>query len=251
MGYKLLVIGCKFIIIFIFYIFLTTYNLQLTTIHAQEMDSQNFKISGGNFNMTSGNKSSTSFKLSDVVGQTASGMFVSKGYILNAGFLNSAAGEVFSFSVTPSEIDFGELSPDTPVEKTLRITISNGNVPGYSVKASENQPLSTSVGATILDTVCGQNAPCSITTANKWSDDKIYGMGYKMSGKTVPKDFNNSDFYRPFAATVRNDPPTTVMETRARKVVDQATMTIKVNTNKSQPVGQYRNVISFIAMAGI
>lgn len=203
--------------------------------------------------MTSGNKSSTNFKLSDVVGQTAAGIFASKGYIIQAGFLNGAAGETFSFSVIPAIADFQELTPNSPVERTLRITISNGNATGYSVRASENEPLSTLAGAQITDTVCNSGAsPCTINQATKWGQNTAYGFGYHMTGRTVPRDFTKGDnLFRPFAATTRNESPAIIMQSEAKKVVDQATMTLHLNIGPNQAVGQYRNVISFSALVGV
>lgn len=220
---------------------------------AQEMQSQNFRVQGGNFNMTSGNKTSQNFKLSDVVGQTGAGIFASKGYIIHAGFLNEAEGGLLSFSVDPNVIDFGNLTPNNPLEKTLRITISNGNATGYTVRVSENQPLATAVGAEIPDTVCDgvKNTPCSISQSRGWLDPSTYGFGYKVEGRTSPSDFNRKNYFRPFAATRKNDKPVVVMESRAKKAVDQSTMTLRVNIGANQPVGQYRNVLSFSAIAGI
>lgn len=242
-------VACLLFFLFI----LTTHNSQLTTAFAQDMSSQNYKLDGGNFNMTSGNKSSTNFKLSDVVGQTAAGIFASKGYIIQAGFLNGAAGETFSFSVIPSLADFGELTPNNPVEKTLRITISNGNATGYSVRASENQPLSTLAGAQITDTVCNSGiTPCTINQTARWNQNTAYGFGFHMTGRTVPKDFTQADtLFRPFAATARNESPIVIMQSEAKKVVDQATMTLRLNIGPNQAVGQYRNVLSFSALVGV
>lgn len=219
---------------------------------AQEMNSQNYRIQGGNFNMTSGEKSSTNFKLSDVVGQTAAGIFASKGYIIQAGFLNGAAGEVFTFTVLPSVVNFGNLLPNVPVEKPVEITIANGDVPGYSVRAAENQPLSTSVGSEIIDTACDEaDKPCTAAAASLWIKNTAYGFGYRMIGMTVPTDFSKDGYFRPFTATKRNEQPILIMQSQARKVTDKATMTLRVAISPQQPVGLYRNVISFTAIAGI
>lgn len=222
-------------------------------LRAQVMKSENFFLQGGNFNMTSGNKSSQNFRLSDVVGQTAAGLFTSKGYIINAGFLNQAAGAFFTFTVSPATIDFGTLTPNTPVEKQILISIANGDVPGYNVKMSENQPLGTTVGAEIPDTACdgGTGDPCTKAQASLWTGNGAYGFGYRIEGKTVPVDFEKEGYYRPFPATRRNEPQALIMESKARKVADTATMTVRVNVSPNQPVGQYRNVLSFTALAGI
>ncbi len=217
---------------------------------AQNMSSQNFRIEGGNFNMTSGNKESQNFKLSDVVGQTAAGIFASKGYIIQAGFLNGAAGTAISLSVYPAVVDFGTLIPNNPVEKSLRITISNGNATGYTVRVSENQPLMTLAGAEITDTVCDAKKPCSLTQAAFWGNNQT-GFGYHMTGRTIPQDFGKDDFYRPFPATRRNEQPALIMQSQAKRVIDQANMTLRVHIDQNQPVGQYRNVLSFSALVGI
>jgi hypothetical protein len=220
-------------------------------ISAQEMNSQNYRIQGGNLNMTSGDKSSSSYKLSDVVGQSASIIFSSKGYSVNSGFLNSAAGTNFSFTISPINIDFGELKPKNPVEQNLTLTISNGNVPGYTVKVSESQPLSTSLGAEIPDTRCDPKTPCTPEKAAEWQNDAIYGLGYRMTGSATPLDFSRGYLYRSFPAILRNEKPATIMKSRAKKVTDMAGMSIKVNIPKEQPVGQYKNILIFTAIAGI
>jgi len=202
--------------------------------------------------MTSGSKSSQNFRLSDIVGQTAAGVFASKGYIIQSGFLNSSAGQELSFTVSPSTADFGVLVPHQPIVTTLFITIANGDMPGYIVKASENQPLSTLAGATIVDTRCdAQPTPCTQTQPAIWNKNVTYGFGYRMDGKTAPQLFDSKDVFAPFPATLRNEQPTTVLQSAARRVKDQATMSLKVNVEPNQPVGQYRNVISFIALPGI
>lgn len=224
----------------------------INEVKAQVMRSENFVMQGGNFNMTSGNKESQNFKLSDVVGQVAAGIFTSKGYIINAGFLNGAAGAFLIFTVSPTTVDFGSLTPNSPIEKELTIKIANGNYPGYIVKASQNQPLTTLVKAEIPDTTCDSSSlPCTKAQGTIWKENTSYGFGYRMSGRTVPTDFGSDNFFRPFPATRRSETPAVIMQSQAKKVTDEAKMTLKLNVNRNQPVGQYRNVISFTAIAGI
>lgn len=219
---------------------------------AEEMSSQNYQIQGANLNMTSGNKSSTNFKLSDVVGQTAAGLFASKGFIIQAGFLNGAAGETFSFKVSPLTLDYGDLTPNAPKEKEITMSIVTGNFPGYSVRAIENLPPTTTALAEILDTVCdAPQSPCTAIQGALWIKNSTYGFGYRLSGRTVPQDFYKDGIYRPFPASRRNEQPVLVMQSQAKKVKDSATMNVKINIGPNQPVGQYRNVLSFTALAGI
>ena len=201
--------------------------------------------------MTSGNKASQNFNLSDVVGQTASSLFSSKGYLIQSGFLNSSAGTVFSLSIYPTVVDFGALTPNSPVEKTLQITVSNGEVPGYNISVVEDHELSTSAQATIADTSCNQtNQPCTVNKAVRW-DDGIYGFGYNLVGNTVTRDFTDKSYFRPFANLSQKESPAQIMISQQRKVIDQSVMTLKLNISPDQAVGQYRNALNFTAVAGI
>jgi hypothetical protein len=150
-------------------------------------------------------------------------------------------------------IDFGLLTANTPVIRQAIATITNGNVPGYIVSVSENQPLSTGANAEIPDTVCDieQSAPCTTTQASPWNTNTSYGFGYNMTGLTVPQDFRAPEYFRPFPATRRNEQASIIMQSQARKVSDSAAMNLRVVISQNQPVGQYRNVLSFTALAGI
>lgn len=224
----------------------------IKNIYAQEMSSQNFRMQGGNLNMTSGNKASQNFKLSDVVGQTASSLFNSKGYIIQSGFLNTAAAAVFSLSIYPTVVDFGTLSPNTPTEKTLQITISNGDVPGYSISVAEDHELSTSAQAAIPDTSCNRpDQPCNINKALRWDDTAVFGFGYNLVGSSVARDFTDKSYFRPFANLNRKESPAQIMISQQKKVIDQSVMTLKLNISSDQAVGQYRNILNFTAVAGI
>lgn len=201
--------------------------------------------------MTSGNKASENFNLADVVGQVAAQIFASKGYIINAGFLNAAGGELFGFSVAPSVLDFGSLSPNIPVEGKLTLTVNIGNVSGYTVSVIENNPLKTLVEAQIPDTSCNSDSPCSPIQAGMWTGTGRAGFGYHMEGKTVTKDFKDETAFRPFAATIRNERPALIMQSKAKKVADVAHMTVKVLIDQNQPVGQYKNILHFTALLGL
>lgn len=221
-------------------------------VNAQEMSSQNFKVQGGNFSITSGSKASENFRLTDLVGQTAAGQFASKGYVIQSGFADRASGQELTFSLSPSVVNFGDLTANQPVEKTVVLTIANGDIQGYTVQVSENQPLSTLAAATIVDTRCDATpTPCTALNPAPWMKNITYGFGYRMDGPTAPDSFAGKDLYAPFPVAVRNEQPVTVLASKAAKVRDQAVMTLKLNVDANQPVGQYRNIISFIALSGI
>lgn len=222
-------------------------------VGAQNMSSQNYQIQGGNFNIAAGTKSSSSYRLVDLVGQTASQIFASKGYIVQSGFLNTAATSILSFSVSPLTVNFGKLTPNQPVIKNLFISVTVGNIPGYIVYTTQDMPLSTDVGSEIADTVCdGQkNRLCTTQKANLWQETDSYGLGFRLEGKTVPKDFAKANFYRPFSSLSKNELAQTIMQSSNKKAADTAKMLLKVNISRNQPVGIYHNQLIFTAMPGI
>ena len=149
-------------------------------------------------------------------------------------------------------VNFGVLTTNQPVEKTIVLTIANGDIPGYTVQVSENQPLSTLAQATIIDTRCDATPdPCTALNPAPWVKNITYGFGYRMDGNAAPDSFANKDLFAPFAQAMRNEQPVTILASKAAKVRDQAVMTVKVNVDANQPVGQYRNIVSFIALGGI
>ena len=216
------------------------------------MSSKKFQIQGGNFNMTSGTQTSTNFKLADVIGDLAAGNFATKGYHLQTGFQNIAAGSAVSFSISPVLVDFGSLTPNNPLEKQIFLKISNGKVPGYTVKVAQNHQLTSPSQATTPDTVCDNHQkPCTQTQASRWQLNSSFGLGYRVSGTAVTQDFNTDFAYRPFASISRNDKAVLIMESSRENTTDEAVMTVKLNVDHNQPVGMYENVIIFTALAGI
>lgn len=239
------------IILFVLGFAICVLRLHPNESRAQEMSSETFLINGGNFNMTSGHKGSENFKLADVVGQAAAQIFTSKGFIINAGFLNAAGGEYFGFTVSPKVLDFGNMSPNIPLEKTLTLTVVTGSIPGYSVTVAEDHPLRTLVEAEIPDTLCNSDSPCAPNQSGVWTGTEKAGFGYRMKGKGVTKDFADATHFRPFPAINQNERAALVMQSKAKRVTDTSNMIVKVLVDQNQPVGQYKNSLKFTALIGL
>ena len=154
----------KFLLSF-FLLSLFTIHYSLFTVSAQErIESPNYRIQFPNLNSGAGIPTSSGYKLDSTVGQTVAGKFSSAGYIARAGFQYIHSIIPFSFSISDIQKNFGTLTPNTPSTNSSTIIISAGGAGGYSVKASENNPLKTSDGGdTIIDTLC--DTTCSETTA--------------------------------------------------------------------------------------
>lgn len=201
--------------------------------------------------MTSGSKSSTNYSVQDVVGGTGGGLFNSQGYSIQTGFHYLTGIDLFRFSLSTTQVEFGRLSPYQPITKQVQAIVDNGLASGYQVFAGEINVLQTDGKAIIPNTICDtKSEPCTPTNAMPWKNNDTTGFGYGMVGKTVSKDFIDSSYFRPFANLSENEDPKVIMSSQLPKTKDQATINFKVNIDRTQPVGSYKNKIIFTAIPG-
>ena len=230
---------------------LTTCYLILTATHAsaQTMSNNSYMIRMGNLNSISGKPTGSGFKLSYTSGQTGSGLYIGTNYKVRAGFQYIKSIIPFRFSITNNFIDFGIVSPTSPVLRTSLLTISNGSAFGYQVTASDNHNLRTNTsGFEIPPTACGDSGPsCTPTTAGPWTSTLTYGFGYRCNNQTgtdCDTQFANSSYYKPFVAS-----PSAVAVMNGLTVGRNrvAQITYKLNISSTQVAGLYTNVINYIA----
>jgi hypothetical protein len=214
-----------------------------------KIESPNYRIQFPNFNSGAGIPTSTNFKLDSTLGQGAPGLYSSAGYRVKAGFQYIHSIIPFSFSISDIQINFGSLTIGTPSTDTSTLTVSAGGAGGYTVKASENNPLKTFNSIdTIPDTLC--DTTCSETSAAVWTSNSKYGFGFNMTGDDIPADFTNSTYFRQFADTSNSESKATIMSSVNVGRSRVATITYKVNVSNTQPSGTYQNIIMFTAIPG-
>jgi len=223
--------------------------LYVASANAQTMSNADYIIQMGNLNSISGKPTGSGFKLSYTSGQTGPGLYSGINYKVRAGFQYISSIIPFRFSVTNNFIDFGIISPTTPVLRTSLLTISNGSAFGYQVTASQNHNLrANGSGDEIPPTACGDSGPsCSPTSAGPWTSILTYGFGYRCdnnAGTDCDTQFADSTYYKPFVAS-----PSAVVVmsgvTVGRNKVTQ--ITYKLNISGAQSAGLYTNVINYIA----
>lgn len=234
--------------VLVFFLLATFYILHTTVVSAQErIESPNYRIIFPNFNSGAGIPSSSNYYLNTTIGQTAPGLFSSSGYRTKAGFQYINSIIPFSFSISDIQINFGTLTPGSPSTDTSTLIVSAGGAGGYTVKASENNPLKTFEGSdTIIDTLC--DTTCSESTAASWTSATKYGFGFNMSGDDIPADFTNSNYFRQFADRSNSETQAIIMSSVNVGRERTATITYKVNISNIQPSGIYQNIITFTAI---
>ena len=236
----------KFVSILLFVVI--CYLLFVAPAGAAYMSGDNFILQLGTFNTTSGKPTGGEYKLGITVGQTAPGLYTGTNYKVKAGFQYVYGSTLFAFTISQTLIDFGIITPTNPVTRTNSLTVSNRSANGYTVTASQNNPLKSSQGAIIPDTTC-DNGTCTQTTASAWTGTLTYGFGYRCDnqiGTDCASSFTGSTFYKQFADSSNSESPQSVMS-GATSGTKKSQITYKINISGTQAAGTYGNIITYIA----
>jgi hypothetical protein len=247
---KFTIYNLKFIIVLLAFLIVhfTFYILHPRPARAEMLNSGTYQIQMGNVDMSAGLPTSTNYKLGLTGGQIAPGQYGLTGNIVRAGFWYLKTIIPFRFSISGLQIDFGTLTPNTPIQNKISVlTVSSGGAGGYQVTARENDALKTEAGsASIVDTGC-DNSGCDETNAGPWILNSSYGFGYNMSGMDIPATFTGSTYFRRFPSATALEDPAIVMTSVNVGRNRIATVTYKINVGGSQAAGDYENYIVYVA----
>ena len=207
----------------------------------------------GNLNSIAGEASGPSNKLVFTSGELGAGLYTGTNYKLCAGFYggifcNSAVSGLFTFTVSPTSLDFGTIDPTSPVTRTNILDVLS-TASGYSVTALENHSLETVNATTIPDTTCDSGV-CTTTTSAPWTSNLTYGFGYRCDNVVLTDCVTGfaADYYKPFPNLALVQSPQVVMQNSAGSPSDkQSQVTYKVNVSGSQIPGVYTNTITYVA----
>lgn len=235
--------------------FFTITFLQLCQIAvAETLQSDSYIIQFGNFNVTSGEKSSAGYTVTDTVGQFGAGPYGEYGtssFFLGGGFQYIYQINEFSFLISNTAIDLGELVPGTFSSGSHTLTISTRGAGGYHVYAYELHELRHTIDSihTVPDTSC-DSGPCTPDSAEIWDTPENAGFGFNMDGDSIPPDFEDNTYYRPFANDELNQPMRAVMSSENIGFDDEATVTYKASINPTQAAGKYETTVVYVAVPG-
>lgn len=235
-------------IVVLIWLYTTLMLLSVSNVWGQTMSNDNYILQMGNLNSISGKPTGPDYKLSFTSGETGQNLFSGPNYKVRAGFQYIKSIITFRFSINSTFIDFGIISPTTPVTRTNLLTISNGSAYGYQVTLSQNHNLRVdSSGAEIPPTTC-DSGNCTSTTSDTWTSSLTYGFGYRcdnISGTDCASGFSDSSYYKSLASS-----PSAVAVMSSANVGRnrQSQITYKVNIAGTQPAGLYRNVLNYIAI---
>lgn len=217
-------------------------------VFAQTMENNMYRVQMGNLDSFAGQSSGSNYNLSITSGENAPGLYTGTNYKVKAGFQYVPRTSPFSFTISNTMIDFGNLSPTNPVTRTTTLTVKNNSAKSFKVTAAQNhQLLVPSTGASIPGTTC-DNGTCNEAKSAKWTNTLTYGFGYRCDGSCVANDnsFKLPDYYKQFSDTSHKETATTIMSGGTGNGL-KATVTYKVNISSAQPAGTYTNTVTYLA----
>lgn len=235
-------------IICLIWLYTTLMLLSVSEVWGQTMKNSNYILQMGNLNSIAGKPTGSGYQLQFTSGQTPNNLFTGPNYKVRAGFQYISSIIYFRFSISSTFVDFGIISPTSPVTRTNLLTVSNGSAYGYQVTTSQNHNLRVDAsGFEIPATTC-DNGTCTPTTSAAWTNSLTYGLGYRcdnVTGTDCASGFSDSTYYKSFAAS-----PSAVAVMSSSNVGRnrQSQITYKVNVSGTQPAGLYRNIINYIAI---
>lgn len=207
----------------------------------------------GNLNSIAGQSSGSGKTLTFTSGELGAGLYTGTNYTICAGFYGgifcnkSVVSGIFTFTVTPTDLNFGTVDPTSPVSRTNILDVLS-TASGYSVTGIENHSLQSSSGSLIPDTTCDSGL-CTPSFAANWVSNLTYGFGYRCDNvaQTDCSTFT-ANTYKPFANAALSQSPQVVMQnTSGSSLEKQSQVTYKVNVSGSQLPGVYTNTITYVA----
>ncbi len=185
--------------------------------------------------------------------QKPASVYDDKGYIIKQGFDYLTSDQPFSFAFDPGVVDFGNLFPDQPVVKEVKLTIGLGGSPSYQVLALAHDNLKTQNQQQIKPVACDNKVTdaCTPLKAAFWDKHSSYGFGFSVAGPDALADFNQGKRFRPFSKR-SSEPQAVQILARYLPITDQVQnrLILKVNVAEDQPGGLYQNTLELLALPG-
>ncbi len=210
--------------------------------HAR-MSSSNYQINADVISSGGSLGTSTNYTLNDTVGEDVVGTGSSTTYILKDGFWHMVNTYV-QFSVDSSVVDFGTLTPGTPVtgQNVLSVTTDAWN--GYTLSIHKDHRLRHTNGSDEIADHAG-----TIATPLAWSAPNTLGLGFSVAaGTNVEATWGSGTKY---AAVPTGSATVFHTKTGYRSPADTTTLTYKLDVPSTQRSGHYTNTVTYTVMPAL
>lgn len=157
----------------------------------------------------------------------------------------------FTFSISDSNINFGEIKPGEPLTRTQTITLTTGSANGFQVVGFEDNPLRSANKYEIPNTNC-DNGNCTNILSDIWSLPLTYGFGYRcenVAGTPCLAGINKTTYKR-FSNLEAEELPSLILFSLT-KTRSEAIIEYKVNIPGNQPEEGYTTTVNLLAVPSL
>lgn len=148
-----------------------------------------------------------------------------------------------SININSDLLSFGIISPTSPSDRNLKISLSGTALIQQLYVARENQ-LSNGSKGIINDTSC-DTGTCSQFIASDWINTLTFGYGYSCKAVSCEDDFAENRF-RPFAPVL-----TSVYEVPGTEAAHELDFPVRINIPGTQEKGTYETPITILSVSGL
>lgn len=146
----------------------------------------------------------------------------------------------FRFETSHSSVSFGAVDPDTKSQESINISIMSSTQLPYQIQTYQKHPLKTTRNEYII------KAPNSISHAQPWTKQDIYGIGYNIKGENAPSDFKDETYFRTMPYLSKNEQPQIISKGIIDTIPASTIITFKIQFPPIQKQGTYASNIYFI-----
>lgn len=173
-------------------------------------------------------------------------VFESQGYIIQS---PADRSDFYRYTISRSSLRFGEVEENSTVEQSFDIFIRSSRSMKYQILLYQRGSFKNRQKQIIIPTKCdsAQN-PCTIQQAQPWENIESFGYGYNISGRSVPVDFRDETYFRPFADISRSENPVIINQGLSEDTPVQITTNVKIQYPERQAIGTYQTDISVISI---
>lgn len=111
------------------------------------------------------------------------------------GYTIISSDKDLSFSINRTQIAFRSFTT-APIQEEESVANITSEASGFQIVMEAQTGLKSTDKTAILPTRCDSRKTCSPLRASRWTDEKPTGWGYKLSGSSIPHDFQDGTFYR-------------------------------------------------------
>ncbi len=212
-------------------------------VASARMESTTYQINADVISAGGSLGTSTNYTLNDTISENVIGTGASTNYILKDGFWQMVNTYV-QFNVDSALVDFGALTPGTPVTGQSALSVTTDAWNGYTISIEKDDAMRHT---NAVDTIADHNG--NIAAPLAWSGANATGLGVTVaSGTNIDAKWGNGTM---FAAIPTNTPTVLHQKSGYRSPADVTVVGYRIDVPSTQRSGTYTTNLTFTVMPSL